>query len=179
VGGEREVEPQVVERSRGGLGGAGGEPLGRLGQRLALRRPLGALVAAPAANALARLREVGEVELHRAGADDVERVAGEDLLHEGGRLLLGPGLARPHARGRLAQPHHRAAQAVAALAGDRLLEQLGEQPGVAIEGRPGGGFGDHAPPSLAIAARQRITTGSDPSVLQQTRSVLPQGGLTP
>ena len=87
-----------------------GQPRGRLGDRLALRRPLGALVGAPAADALARLGQVGEVQLHRAGADDVEQVAVQDVRGERRDLLLGARLLGPHARRRVVQPDDRVAQ---------------------------------------------------------------------
>ena len=130
VGGQREVEPQVVERAGGGLRGAAGEPVGGLGERLALRRALGALVGAAAPHALARLGQVRQVQLHRAGADDVERVAGEDLLDQRGGLALV--LAGAGGRCGVPQTDDRAAQRLAALACDGLLEQLGQEPLVTV-----------------------------------------------
>ena len=155
VRGEREVEPQVVQRARRRLRRARGQALGRLGQRLALRRPLGALVAAPPPHPLARLGQVGQVQLHRARADHVERVAAEDLLDQRGGVLVRPGLARPHPRRRLAQPHHRLPQALTALPGDRLLEQPGEDPRVTVQRGPGGSIGDRHARSLATTAPRR------------------------
>ena len=161
MGREREVEPQVVER---GGGGAGGQAVGRLGDRFALGRSSGALVAVAAAYALARLREVGEVQLHAAGADDVEGALVEDRGRERGDLGLGAGLSGARAGGRGAQPHDGAAQRLPALERDGLLEQAGEQLRVPIEagrGERSGRFdvGDrHRRPSSS-ASRQRRPYG--------------------
>ena len=114
---------------------SGREAVGRLGDRLALRRASGALVPVAAAHALARLREVGEVQLHRARADHVERVAVEDRGGERGDLGLGAGVAGARAGGGGAEAHDGVAQRLAALDRDRLLEQAGEQLRVALEAR--------------------------------------------
>ena len=104
----------------------------RLGQRLALRRALGALVAAPPAHALAGLGEVGEVELHRARADDVERSPARISSTTPAVSASAPG--SPARRGgRVAQRTTAVRTRLAALARDRLLEQPGQQPRVAIE----------------------------------------------
>ena len=176
VRGEGELQPQVVERAGGGLGGAGGELGGGLGERLPLRRPARALVAPAAADALARLGEVGQVELHRACADDVERAAREDLLDQRGGLGVVLAGARP-SRG-TAQAHDGGTQALAALAGDRLLEQLGEQLRVPIEG--GGGRGSVGDRQGALKrGRRTAARGSSPRSVCVGPPVQPGSGSTP
>jgi hypothetical protein len=73
------------------------------------------------------------VQLHRARTDDVERVGVEDLGRQRGGFLLGAGLLGTCADARPVQAHDRAAERLAALIGDRLLEQLGEQLEVVLE----------------------------------------------
>jgi hypothetical protein len=81
------------------------------------------------------------VQLHRARPDHVEQVVGEDVLDRGGRLLVGSGLTLAGARGGVAELDEPVAHGLPAVAGDRLLQEPGEDAGVAVE-RGGGECGE-------------------------------------
>ncbi len=141
VRGEHELDLERRRQRRDALRILVAQGGGGLGERLALAAGV-AVVAAPLAHALARLGDVGERELHGAGAD------------EGGHLRVG-GLAQPRDQplsGLLVagadggcvrvQGAHRFPQLRTLQALHHLAEQLGEQLGLPIERVVGRGWSD-------------------------------------
>ncbi len=113
------------------------EQLGGLGERLALLLA-GGVVLAPAADALALLGDVGELQLQRAGADvGLDLVVGEPAQAAHQRLARGL-VAAAQLGGGAVDPGHAVGELAAVLLGEHGGEHAREQVGLAGDGGGGG-----------------------------------------
>ena len=147
VSGEHELDVEAARRG-GEVGALGAEHVGRVHQRLALAYA-GGVVVAPAAHALALLGDVGELQLQRAGADARLDVGGREPVHELDHRRARGGVAGAQLVGRLVQPLHGPGELLAGLLDEHVVQDLGEQLGVAREGVRLGGRHGHGAASVA------------------------------
>ncbi len=119
-------------------------------QRLALRHARVGVVLAAAPQPLQLLGDVGQLQLHRAGAH-VRRQPRRRLAAQEGQQLLALGLVAVAQRERaVAQPEQPLAEGAPVLLLQHVAEQALEQGGVAVE-RVGGGGGGHVHLATIVA----------------------------